>query len=200
MHNNVCPSGTGHWVCGEYWTPPNPDKCVFCGKIIKGKQDEVLPNPEGSPPATGSALVVQGKSTDILKGILEDRRARSEQAGDRDGTLPAEVRRVRRGKFFLSRSEQSTFGSVRYPIFEHYCHGVIIGETVPDEKNDGIWCFASHKDFELIPEFQIPSNWPIYTRTSTGWMRADAPRRIAGEENLSIDKLIQKFNEIKRLS
>src|SRR5689334_8089386 len=34
--------------------------------------------------------------------------------------LPTEVRRVRRGKFFLSNFEQRTHGSMRRPIFQYW--------------------------------------------------------------------------------
>lgn len=108
--------------------------------------------------------------------------------------LPTEVRRIRRGKFFLSRHEQTTFGSLRKPIFQYYCHGVVVGETVPDEAHDGIWCFAAHNDFDLIPEFQPPSSWPEYVRTPSGWIRGSRFDGVIDPTNL-----INAIHEQKRL-
>lgn len=104
--------------------------------------------------------------------------------GAREQPLPTEVRRIRRGKFFLSRHEQTTFGSMRKPIFEYYCHGVVVGETVPDEDRDGIWCYAAHNDFDLIAEFQPPSSWPEYVRTPTGWIRGSRFDGVIDPTNL----------------
>lgn len=168
-----------------------------------GEQDEKenLSDAAGSPSGqAGTALATVARREGLR--AWADKVLGKGEAPDHDRSLPAEVRRVRRGKFFLSRHEQSTFGSLRYPIFEHYCHGVVVGETVVDHERDGIWCFASHNDFDLIPEFMPPSNWPEYTRTSTGWTRSEHwphSRRLEGDLP-SIDQLIQKFNEIKRLS
>jgi len=152
-------------------------------------------------PGTGLVTRQTFKGSDILAAAL-GRSAQPEPEESDLSTpraLPTEVRRIRRGRFFLSRYEQTTFGSIRHPIFEHYCHGVVIGETVVDETKDGIWCYGAHNDFDLIPEFQPPSSWPEYTRTSTGWIRADGSRRIEEKDEGRIDKLIQRVSEIKRL-
>jgi hypothetical protein len=116
----------------------------------------------------------------------------------------AEVRSVRRGKFFLSNQEQARHGSLRYPIFEHWGHGVVVGEMRShvrenEDEPEGMWCFGAHNDFDLIPEFMKPSEWPEYIRTPTGWMRKDGDRRIREERSRSVDKLIERIQDVKRL-
>lgn len=106
-------------------------------------------------------------------------------------TLPTNVRRIRRGRFFLSDYEQRTYGSLRKPIFEHYCHGVVVGETEPDEELGGLWCFAAHNDFDLIPENVDPKDWPVYIRTPTGWERKDGARRIKAPSDETLAKLME---------
>lgn len=140
--------------------------------------------PEGDGDAeTGTDLVVQQsfKGREILAAAL-GRSLRPADGpvsdGGREQSLPTEIRRVRRGKFFLSDYEQRIFGSIREPIFQYYCHGVVVGETQPDDEKDGLWCFAAHNDFDLVPEFTKPSEWPEYTRTPTGWVRKDGDRRL----------------------
>lgn len=132
--------------------------------------------------STGLVVRQSFKATDILEKALGD-------IGRPEETLPTEVRRVRRGKFFLSNYEQRTFGSMRQPIFQYYCHGVVVGETQPDVEKDGIWCFAAHNDFDLIPELQPPSSWPEYIRTPTGWVRKDGDRRLEAPSS-TLEKLM----------
>ncbi len=150
------------------------------------------------------AVVVaqQSKTLELARKALGSSGFGPESGGAVDAeslSLPAEVRRIRRGKFFLSRYEQTTYGSIRKPIFQYYCHGVVVGETVTDEAKDGIWCYAAHKDFDLIPEATKPEEWPVYTRTPTGWVRADGARRIEQADPGRVDKLIERINSVKRL-
>lgn len=140
------------------------------------------------------SLVVRQSATtqEIVDKALGRDREPEAAVADATAALPTELRRIRRGKFFLSDYEQEQFGSISRPIFEHYCHKVIVGETQPDTIREGIWCFAYHPDFELIPEFQPPSSWPEYVRTQTGWIRAD-------NHQAHIDTLLQRITDIKRL-
>lgn len=144
-------------------------------------------------------LVVRPTTTtqEILdKALGRDREPRT-TVDDAQNALPTDVRRIRRGKFFLSNYEQEQFGSVFRPIFEYYCHGAVVGETVPDPDKEGIWCYAAHNDFEMVPEFQPPSSWPEYVRTHTGWIRADQKRSEQSKER--IEFLLKRVQEIKRL-
>lgn len=75
---------------------------------------------------------------------------------------------------------------------------MIVGETKPDDALEGIWCFAAHNDFDMIPENTPPEDWPLYTRTPTGWVRADGPRRV-GQDKGRVDMLIDRINTVKRL-
>lgn len=115
---------------------------------------------------------------------------------------PDGVRRVRRGKFFLSNFEQRTYGSLRRPIFEYWGHGVVVGETVPfirekDSDPEGMWCYAAHNDFDLVPEFMKPSEWPEYVRTETGWVRKDGDRRL--EQPWDVSTMLTWIEQRKRL-
>lgn len=169
------------------------------------------PEDKSNEPGTGLVVKQSFKGGDVLAAALgRTLRSTDGPVPDVSGApaLPTEVRRVRRGKFFLTDREQSTFGSISKPIFQYYCHGVVVGETIPDEEKGGIWCFAAHNDFDLIPEFQPPSSWPEYTRTPTGWIRADGARRISEEGTFSnakpeplpsIDSFIQTVKSLKRL-
>lgn len=150
-------------------------------------------------PGTGLVTRQTFKGVDILTTALRRSAgsAAAESSDDVSRSLPAEVRRVRRGRFFLSRYEQTTFGSIRQPIFAVYCHGVVVGETIDDEERDGIWCYAAHNDFDLIPEFQLPSSWPEYIRTRTGWARADGTPTSLEIESLT--RMLQRVSETKRL-
>lgn len=125
----------------------------------------------------------------ILDKALGRDREPANAVDDATQALPTELRRIKRGKFFLSNYEQEQFGSVFRPIFEHYCHGVVVGETLPVD--GGIWCFAAHNDFDLVPEFQPPSSWPEYVRTPTGWKKAEAKRWT--------DELLHQLSEQQRL-
>lgn len=85
------------------------------------------------------------------------------------------------------------------PIFQYWGHGVVVGEMIPAETQgdydpDGMWCFGAHNDFDLIPEFMKPSDWPEYTRTPTGWVRKDGARRL---ETVDPD-LVKKAVEFQR--
>lgn len=157
---------------------------------------ETKPERDGDA-KTGTDLVVQQpfKSREILATAL-GRTLRSSDGSVSDGSgeqsLPTEVRRVRRGKFFLSRYEQTMHGSISKPIFEHWGHGVVVGEMIGSPDNgleDGTWCFAAHNDFDLIPEFQPPSSWPEYIRTPTGWVRKDGDRRLEAPSS-TLEKLM----------
>lgn len=139
-----------------------------------------------------------GKTQELLDKALGRDREPANAVDEATAALPTELRRIKRGKFFLSNYEQEQFGSMFRPIFEHYCHGVVVGETVPDDERGGIWCYAAHNDFELIPEFQPPSSWPEYVRTSTGWKKAEAQQ--SEESKARIDYLLKKVQETKRLT
>lgn len=126
------------------------------------------------------------KSHDLLSKAIG-------KLGTPEETSPTEVRRVRRGKFFLSRADQSMHGSISRPIFEYWGHGVVVGEMQPSADNglsDGTWCFGAHNDFDLIPEFMKPSEWPEYTRTPTGWVRKDGDRRLEKPSD-TLEKLFE---------
>jgi hypothetical protein len=147
-------------------------------------------------------VVQQSKTLELARAALGRAGIGSDAGGAVDAeslSVPAEVRSIRRGKFFLSRQEQTKHGSIRRPIFQYYCHGVVVGETVMDEEKDGMWCFAAHNDFDLIPETTKPGEWPEYTRTPTGWVRADGARRIEQADTGRVDKLIERINTVKRL-
>ncbi len=159
----------------------------------------------GSDGKPGTGLVVKQafKGGEILGVVL--RRSAGPQSTQPDPNtapaLPTEVRRVRRGKFFLSNYEQRTFGSIRKPIFQYWGHGVVVGETVPfvrekDEDPEGMWCFGAHNDFDLIPEFMKPIDWPEYIRTPTGWARKIEAPRI--EETVVREDFIQRAVEFQR--
>lgn len=175
---------------------------------MTGDQHENVPNPEGSldteksSVGSGRGVVVRqtGSAQRILDKVLGRDRVEADARTAVDDTaraLPTEVRRVRRGKFFLSNYEQEQFGSLYRPIFQHYCHGVNVGETQPDPDRDGVWCFAAHNDFDLIPEFQPPSTWPEYVRTHSGWKKAEDKQSEASTAR--VDYLLQRVQEIKRL-
>lgn len=144
----------------------------------------------------GTSVVVHrsGVAREILEKALGGGNPAAEPGSAVDDparSLPTEMRRLRRGKFFLSNFEQEQFGSISRPIFEYYCHKAIVGETRPDPAHGGIWCFAYHPDFELIPEFQPPSSWPEYVRTPTGWKKAETARWA--------DELLHQLSEQQRL-
>lgn len=144
-----------------------------------------------------SLVVRQSNQTQsILDKALGRDREPQNAVDDATAALPTELRRLRRGKFFLSDYEQEQFGSISRPIFEYYCHKATVGETHPDPTRGGIWCFAYHPDFELIPEFQPPSSWPEYVRTPTGWKKAEAPV----DHKARIDQLVDLVRNIKRLT
>jgi hypothetical protein len=144
-------------------------------------------------PGTGLVVKQAFKGGEILGVVL--RRSTGSQSTELDpnaaSALPTEVRRVRRGKFFLSRHEQTTYGSIRKPIFEYWGHGVVVGEMASTEEPEGMWCFGAHNDFDLIPEFMKPSDWPEYTRTPTGWVRKDGARRIEAPSSNTLEKLME---------
>lgn len=160
-----------------------------------GDPNENPSNPAGSPatPGTGVATRTHFKSFGIVKDILKNP-GQSPEPG-----LPTEVRRVRRGRFFLTDYEQTTFGSIRQPIFDVYCHGVVVGETVTDEYRGGIWCFGAHNDFDMVPEFQSPRDWPEYIRTPTGFVRADGARRLEGVEPDLVARCVEFQRKVERL-
>ena len=119
-----------------------------------GENDAHLSN-DSRPPKSG-ALVARSVLGDLVSKVV-----RPEE----------EVRKVRRGKFFVPNYDLQAFGSLRRPIWEYRFHGVLVGQTEKDCERDGIWCFGVHPDFELIPEFQKLEDWPEYERTETGFIR-----------------------------
>lgn len=151
---------------------------------------------DDKPTDESSGTAVSVRKTFEAKGILAKALGRNDPQDpappadvDQSHSLPTEMRRVRRGKFFLSDYEQTAYGSLARPIFEYWGHGVVVGETVRATDRDGQWCYAAHNDFDLIPEFQPLSDWPEYTRTPGGWVRADGERRLEQKDPLTYLKL-----------
>jgi hypothetical protein len=168
-----------------------------------GEDHEDVPNDSGQKAST-AILVIDGTEA---KWLLADSLAKLREAPDSEhgsmdaGGAVAEVRRVRRGRFFLSTYEQRMFGSFKRPIFDHYCHGVVVGETSIDLEMDGIWCYGAHNDFELIPEFTPPGEWPIYVRTENGFSRKDSTQPLeAPMPSKALTGLLDSINRHKRLT
>jgi hypothetical protein len=163
-----------------------------------GDSDEQLSADESSGIAVRKTFEAKGILAKALgRDVATDGTAPADDGSAR--TLPTEVRRVRRGKFFLSDYEQTANASLKRPIFEYWGHGVVVGETVRDSEKSGQWCYAAHPDFDLIPEFQSLSVWPEYTRTPTGWVRSDGARRFEQKDEqkkketyLNFRNMIQK--------
>lgn len=150
---------------------------------------------------TGAVTVYARNATgELLAKVLD----KSRKASDGDnGSVDAsgaveEVRRIRRGKFFLSNYEQTNFGSLRRPIFLDYCHGVVVGLMEEDLSRDGMWCYGAHQDFDLIPESHEPHEWPEYKRTSTGFDRIDKKVEFT-EPSKALTDLLSTIQNVKRL-
>lgn len=80
-------------------------------------------------------------------------------------------RMVHRGKFYLSAFTAESNASLRRPIFQYWGHNVIVASQEYESERDGYWCYATHKDFDLIPDTTDPLKWPEYERTDRGWKR-----------------------------
>lgn len=140
-----------------------------------------------------NALVVVGNA-DAAKKLATAIIERPESTAN----LPDDVRRVRRGQFFMSYQEQLMHGSLTRPIFQYYFHGVVVGEERIDELRSGIVCYGAHKDFELIPEFIPPSQWPEYIRTKEGFARKP-PDSAGALPDFSVDEMLTITADQKRL-
>jgi hypothetical protein len=164
-----------------------------------GESDETVPNDPG--PSTSTAVAVsQGfKRTDLLAKALGG----GEQANAPSGThsdVPSQVRRVKRGKFFLSTVDQEKHGSLRFPIFQHWGFGVVVGQMDYDSTLNGHWCYGAHNDFDLIPDLTALGEWPEYERVEErrGWVRKDGTKKL--EDVQRTDRLLNKLSEVKRLT
>lgn len=135
---------------------------------MENKKYEIVQNPAGSQKA--GALVANSGG---MFGELVAKALQNSSEESRALEPVEEVRRVRRGKFFVSSFDMADHGSLRRPIWEYHFHGVIVGQMEQDLDRNGFWCFGIHSDFELIPEFQKLSDWPEYERTDTGFRRKE---------------------------
>jgi hypothetical protein len=154
-------------------------------------------NPEGAP---GTGLVVRSDGA-YTKELVDEIVGKSlTTRTDGTGVVQSDVeepRRIRRGRFFLSYYDQTTFGSLSRPIFEHWGHRVVVGDQIPDAERGGMWCYASHGDFALIDESTPPTDWPEYRRAADGWVRVEPIVERLPQFNL--DRLMKSVTEVKRI-
>lgn len=146
---------------------------------------ENISNPER--PSTALTVSKGFTRTDLLQ-----------QALGRHEEPPAEVRRVKRGKFFLTDFEMEKHASLKRPIFQYWGHNVVVGQQDYYPALDGYWCFGTHPDFDLIPEFTPLEVWPDYVRTETGWKRADGMPSLEAQRRTKV--LLEKLSSMKRIS
>jgi hypothetical protein len=132
-----------------------------------------------------SSLIKYIPAQDILERALK--KATEEPVSDR---------MVKRGKFFLYNSDIDRYGSLRRPIFQYYGHNIVVAAQEYELNRDGYWCYATHKDFDLIPDTTDPLKWPEYERTDTGWRRIPDHKMLEATKP-SIDLL--KFDWSKAL-
>lgn len=187
---------------------------ISCGRrLSNGSRNSSrkthMPNETGEPnessnperaSSTSSALVVRSDGSyakELADSIVgQNLPTRTDGTGVVQPDVE-ESRRIRRGKFFLSYYDQTTFGSLSRPIFEYWGHRVVVGDQIPDAERGGVWCYASHGDFTLIAESTTPNDWPEYRRTSDGWVRVEPIVERLPQFNL--DRLMKSVTEIKRI-
>ena len=129
------------------------------------------------------ALVPISSTLDLLSKVLEGR-----------PQVPENVRRIRRGKFFLTSLDMERYGSLKRPILDFHCHGVRVEAMEYSPEADGMWCYGIHPQFITIPETMPSSDWPEYVRTATGW-------KLRGKnEDHDWSDLIKTLTQTKRLT
>src|SRR6478752_420275 len=131
-----------------------------------GDDHENVPN--DPRPASSTSLVSTSRELKS-KSLIGQSIARitsglaDSDAGTTD--VASSTRRVRRGRYFLSRYDQQLHGSMSRPILQYFAHNLSVEDMEYDPISDGDWCFGSHNDFELIHENTPKERWPIYVRT-----------------------------------